>query len=115
MKPIKPLKRPVTAQLDRGPSSSGADGQTVGPVRREADTAATRGADRDRTCPAIPTIGNGMDVKALAKILMKQLQQGLADHGFTPAAFNVDKDEMNRLLAGIRSSRMRGSDDEDRR
>jgi len=59
------------------------------------------GVDRDRDCPAIPTIANGMDVQALAKILMKEFQRGLADHGFTPAAFNVHKDEMNRLLAGI--------------
>jgi hypothetical protein len=41
------------------------------------------GVNRDRDSTPIPTIGNGMDVRALAEITMKQFQRGLANHGFT--------------------------------
>jgi hypothetical protein len=63
------------------------------------------GVDRDRDSDPIPTIGNGMDVQAIAGILMKQFQRGIADHGFAPGAldFHLDKDELNRLLADIPS------------
>lgn len=59
------------------------------------------GVNRDRDSAPIPTIGNGMDVQALAGIFMKQFQRQIADHGFTSDGFNFDGDEMNRLLAGI--------------
>ncbi len=42
-----------------------------------------------------------MDVQAITGILMKQFQRQIADHGFTPGGLAFDKDEMNRLLAGI--------------
>ncbi len=42
-----------------------------------------------------------MDVQAIAGIFMEQFQRRIADHGFAPTAWNFDKDEMNRLLAGI--------------
>jgi hypothetical protein len=42
-----------------------------------------------------------MDVQAIAGIIMKQFQRGIADHGFTSTPWNFDNDEMNRLLAGI--------------
>ena len=59
------------------------------------------GIDRDRDCPAIPAIANGMDVQAIVGVFMNQFQRGIADHGFTPTAWNFDEDVMNRLLAGI--------------
>ncbi len=59
------------------------------------------GVDRDRETFAIPTIGNGMDVQALVGVLMKDFQQRVAIHGFGEAAFDVDHDEMNRLLAEL--------------
>jgi hypothetical protein len=57
------------------------------------------GVDRERDCPSIPSVGSGMDTQALVEILFKQFRRNLADHGFNPAAFDVD--EMNRLVAGI--------------
>ena len=89
--------------------------ETVGPrsiviwrrrpgVRRGAPGQAHQfytGADRDRDNPAIPSIGNGMDVKAISEIFMKQMLRGLADHGQIPSALNFDENEINRLLAGI--------------
>jgi hypothetical protein len=59
------------------------------------------GVDRDRDCPGIPTIVNGRDAQAIARVFMKQFQRGIADHGITPAALNFDTHELNRLLAGI--------------
>ena len=59
------------------------------------------GIDRDRDCPAIPTIANGMDLQAIAQIYMNQSLRGIADHGLTPTTLNFDEDEMNRLFAGI--------------
>ena len=59
------------------------------------------GVDRDPDCPTIPTIGNGMDVQAIAGIFMKQFQRRIADHGFAPTALNFDKDELTQMLAGI--------------
>lgn len=57
------------------------------------------GVDRERECPTIPSVGSGMDTQALVNLISKQFQRNLADHGFNPAAFDVD--EMNRLAAGI--------------
>jgi hypothetical protein len=59
------------------------------------------GVDRDRNNLAIPTISTGTDVQALAQILMNQLQRGLAQPGHVPRALEIDKDELNGLLAGI--------------
>lgn len=42
-----------------------------------------------------------MDVQALLQILMNQFQRRIADRGLTSAALDADKDETNRLLAGI--------------
>ncbi len=56
------------------------------------------GVDRDRDSDTIPSIGNGMDDQAIARVLMKQFHR-ITDQGFTPAVLN----EMNRLLAGIPS------------
>jgi hypothetical protein len=53
------------------------------------------GVDRDRDSAGIPTIANGADVQSIAGVLMKQLQGQVAD--------DVDKDEMNRLLAKLPS------------
>jgi hypothetical protein len=60
------------------------------------------GIDRDQDSAAIPTIGNGMDVQAIGKVLMTALQARIASHGLNPgAALDLDKDEMNRLLAKL--------------
>jgi hypothetical protein len=59
------------------------------------------GIDRDRDSAAIPTIANGMDVRGIVGVLMKQFQAQVASHGFGPAALDFDKDEMNRLLAEL--------------
>jgi hypothetical protein len=60
------------------------------------------GVDRDRDSAAIPTITNGMDVQSIVSVLMKQLQRWVADDALSsPAPFNFDKNEMNRLLAKL--------------
>jgi hypothetical protein len=59
------------------------------------------GVDRDRDCPAIPTISNGADMQALADIFMGQFQRQIAAHGLAAGAWNFDHDELGRLLAGI--------------
>jgi hypothetical protein len=62
------------------------------------------GTDRDQDSAAIPTIANGIDVQGIAGLLMTSFQARFASHGFgSAAAFDVDKDEMNRLLAGLPS------------
>jgi hypothetical protein len=63
------------------------------------------GVDRDRDSARIPTIIKGMDVQSIAGVLMKQLQGWMADDSFSsPTPFNLDKDEMNRLLAKLPST-----------
>jgi hypothetical protein len=42
-----------------------------------------------------------MDVQGIVGVLMKQFQARVPSHGFGPAAFDFDKDEMNRLLAEL--------------
>ena len=59
------------------------------------------GIDRDRDSAAIPTIANGMDVQAITGAFITQFQARVASHGFSPTAFDFDKDEMNRLLAEL--------------
>jgi len=59
------------------------------------------GIDRDRDSVAIPAIANGMDVQALVGVFMTQFQAQVASHGSNAAAFDFDRDEMNRLLAEL--------------
>jgi hypothetical protein len=59
------------------------------------------GPNRDRDSGIIPTITNGMDTAASAKIMLEQMQRGIAAHGFNLAALNFDPEDMNRRLAAI--------------
>jgi hypothetical protein len=75
-------------------------------ARRELPNAGHQfytGVSRDRESAPLPAIGNGMDVRAIAGMFMKQLQRQIADRGFTPGALEIDEDEMNRLTADIPS------------
>jgi hypothetical protein len=60
------------------------------------------GVDRDRDSDAIPTIVNGMDVESIFGVLM-QLRGRVGDDASPEAYFDVDEDEMNRLLAKLPS------------
>jgi len=60
------------------------------------------GVDRDSSSYGIPTIAeNGMDVHAIAGVLMKQFQDRLAQGARGVAAVEVDGDEVNRLFARL--------------
>jgi hypothetical protein len=56
--------------------------------------------ERDRNSGGIPTIGNGMDVNSIVSVMMEHFRSRFAD-GFSPATFQVDEGEMNRLLANL--------------
>lgn len=58
--------------------------------------------DRDQDSATIPTIANGMDVQGIAGVLMTAFQARVASHGLrSGAAFDIDTDGMNRLLAKL--------------
>jgi hypothetical protein len=56
---------------------------------------------RDRSSPAIPTVGNGMDIQALVNALMPQSQFGIANRSIAQGPPTLDYDELNRRLASI--------------
>lgn len=60
------------------------------------------GVERDRNSDAIPTIANGMDIQAIAGIMMKQFLSQLQEHGFSAGAPpDTNVAELNRLLARL--------------
>jgi hypothetical protein len=59
------------------------------------------GGDRDGDSSAIPTVANGMDVQGLVGVVMTAFQARVASHGFSAAALDFDKDEMNRRLSKL--------------
>ena len=63
------------------------------------------GVDRDQNADAaMPEIANGMDVQAIAEVLIEQLQSRIAAHGLRAGTtFDIDKDEVNPLLAKLPS------------
>lgn len=73
----------------------------VGPRRGGGAHQFYTGVDRDQSSSPIPTIANGMDAQALARIYMDQLQQRIAIGGFPSAPFDLDYDEIDRRLAAI--------------
>lgn len=63
------------------------------------------GVERDEESTAIPTITNGMDVRSVAGVLLKQMgwvSGGVPPTFPSPTTFN--KDEMDRLLANLPST-----------
>jgi len=62
------------------------------------------GVDREPDSGEIPTVANGMDVRSIAGVSRKQFQRRLADQALgTGAAFNFDREEMNRVLGELPS------------
>jgi hypothetical protein len=59
------------------------------------------GVDRESQSPALPTIANGLDVKSIVGVLAKPLQEWVADGAVSSHPFNIDKDEVNQLLAKL--------------
>jgi|SRR5579859_1090409 len=89
---------------------------TVGPRsivvwRRRPEVGGRRGGgghqfytreNRDRRdLPAIPTIGNGMDVSAVGGIFMDQLHSKLTSESWPPANFDLDLEEIGRRLGAL--------------
>jgi len=75
----------------------------VGPERGGGGQQFYTGTDRDRDSPGIPSIGNGMNMKPLAGIFMRQMQQRIRENGidFTKPPVPLDTDEINRLIAHL--------------
>jgi hypothetical protein len=59
--------------------------------------------DREKDIPAIPNIGNGMDVQAIVEMLMPELQAWDPSSGAPLNPFGSDVDAINRRLAEIPS------------
>jgi hypothetical protein len=62
------------------------------------------GVELDRDSDAIPTIANGMDIRSIAGVLVKQVLSRSASHGFGAGLSALDDvAELNRLLAKLPS------------
>lgn len=61
------------------------------------------GVDRDRSSVGIPSISNGLDVKAIGNVLMQDLLRRVEEYGFCDKTFDVDEEIRTRLVENLPS------------
>jgi hypothetical protein len=96
----------------RGPDKDSVGPRSVVVWKRRPEVGGKRGGGahqfytgtaRDRDSPAIPSIGHGMDIQAVASIFMEQMQKHIPATGidFTAPPPDLDTDEIGRRLAAL--------------